>query len=308
MLSQTSVTVCLFAFSSSISALALNNIPAEATAPSNIFLNLEFPTPTPAPSDHELRRRQEAQRTFLVGPDATCGYFGGNATQPWGCTASSTCAFATPTIQVVNSTTTTAPGSVLCCDSGSGCPTAPGPTSCVDKGRFNVKTACTGSCLGDERVLKCTSGIYIFCNTITFPTPSLSAFFCNYVSNYTPVSALTAFSGQGGREFTPTVQALASAAESEDGNGDGGSKNGVNKGAIIGGVIGGVAGLALLVAGLFFVLRRRRGNAGAGEEAAKSEAATDAQAAKETGSSQVSENGKSEVKVPVVDQKKVEGK
>jgi len=211
----------------------------------------------------------------------------------------------------------------------------------VDKGRFDVKTACTGSCLEDERVLKCTSGIYIFCNTIAFPTPSLSAFYCNYISNYEPVPALTAFSGQGDREFTPTVQALptatlssssssvvsttavsssglggsstaanpsASAAGSEDDGGDGGSNDGVNKGAIIAGVIGGIAGLALLVAGVFFVLRRRKGNAGKGEEAAKAEAGTDAQAAKETSSSHGSENGKSEVKVPVVEEKKVAAK
>ncbi|KAK0122146.1 hypothetical protein ONS95_010407 [Cadophora gregata] len=337
---QKSISFCFITLYSTVSALAFNNFPAEATAASNVLLNLDFPAPTPAPSDYELRRRQEAQRTLLLGPDATCGYFGGNATQPWGCTASSTCAFATPTVQVVDSTTTTAPGSVLCCDSASGCPTTPGPTSCVDKARFDVKTACTGSCLEDEKVLKCTSGIYIFCNTITFPTPSLSAFFCNYISNYAPVPALTAISGQGGREFTPTIQALppattspsssssvvassvvasstsgessaatatsnTSAVGSEDG---GGGKKGANKGAIIGGVVGGVAGLALLAAGVFFVLKRRRRNVGTGEEAVISEDGIDAQAAKDTGSSRGSENGEGEGKVPVVEEKKVEGK
>ncbi|KAG4444299.1 hypothetical protein IFR05_000274 [Cadophora sp. M221] len=287
MLSQSSVSLCLFGLVSSASALAVNNLPAEATAPNNIILNLALPTPTPAPDNQELRRRQESQRTLLVGPDATCGYIGGNATQPWGCTASSTCAFATPTIQVLDSRTTTAPGSVLCCDSESGCPTKPGPTSCVDKHRFDIKTACTGSCLEDDRVLKCTSGIYLFCNTISFPTPSLSAFFCNYISTYSPILAQTTFSGQGGREFTPIIQALpsptpsssslsstalpsttagglvesassspsSSAADSSNGDGKGGKSN---KGAIIGGVVGGVAGLLVLVAGLFFVLRWRK--------------------------------------------------
>ncbi|KAH6717868.1 hypothetical protein BKA61DRAFT_716344 [Leptodontidium sp. MPI-SDFR-AT-0119] len=283
MLSQASIPLCLFVFVSSASALAVNNLPAEATAASNIILNLSLPRPTPAPDNHELRRRQEAQRTLLVGPDATCGYIGGNATQPWGCTASSTCAFATPTIGVLDSTTTTAPGSVLCCDSASGCPTKPGPTSCVDKHRFDIKTACTGSCLEDERVLKCTSGIYLFCNTISFPTPSLSAFFCNYISTYSPILAQTTISGQGGREFTPTIQALPSPTSSSSlssstspstsaggsvesagsspslsAAASNGGKKKSNKGAIIGGVIGGVAGLALLIAAVFFVLRWRK--------------------------------------------------
>lgn len=113
-------------------------------------------------------------------------------------------------------------------------------------------------------------------------------------------------SGLGGS--STAANPSASAAGSEDDGGDGGSNEGVNKGAIIGGVIGGIAGLALLVAGVFFVLRRRKGNAGKGEEVAKAEAGTDAQAAKETSSSHGSENGKSEVKVPVVEEKKVAAK
>ncbi|KAH7370599.1 hypothetical protein BKA65DRAFT_545309 [Rhexocercosporidium sp. MPI-PUGE-AT-0058] len=288
MFSQSSASICLLGFlSSSVSALALNSVQAEARAPNDILLNLAFPIPTPAPDNQDLRRRLESQRTLLVGPDATCGYFGGNATQPWGCTASSTCAFATPTTGVLDSTTTTAPGSVLCCDSASGCPTKPGPTSCVDKGRFDIKTACTGSCLEDERVLKCTSGIYIFCNTISFPTPSLSALFCNYISTYSPILAQTTFSGQGAREFTPTIQAMPaptssslsssvspssavaetsavtassspnSSAAASNADGEGGGKKKSNKGAVIGGVIGGVAGLVFLVAVLFLLLRWR---------------------------------------------------
>lgn len=98
-----------------------------------------------------------------------------------------------------------------------------------------------------------------------------------------------------------TVGATSNGAASPSASGprsDARGKRGVDKGAIIGGVIGGVAGLALLAAGVFFVLRRRRGNAGAGEDVVKSEAP-----AKETGSSHVSESEKSEVKVPVAEGK-----
>ncbi|KAL2066407.1 hypothetical protein VTL71DRAFT_2478 [Oculimacula yallundae] len=308
MVSQASTTFCFLSLlSSSVSALALSSFPAEATVLQNILPKLAFPTPTPAPNYHELRRRQEAQRTLLLGPDATCGYFGGNASelplhliflistsqpieyhtspQPWGCTASSTCAFATPTIQVLDTTTTTVPGSVLCCDSASGCPTKPGPTSCVDKAGSDAKTACSGSCLEDERVLKCTSGIYIFCNTIAFPTPSLSALFCNYISNGSPIPAETTFSGQGGRLFTPSTQALPSSTASsitslsslsvvETNSATSTSeivaptasaevvkeakdKKKSNTGAIAGGVVGGIIGLMVAAAVVFFLVRWR---------------------------------------------------
>ena len=82
----------------------------------------------------------------------------------------------------------------------------------------------------------------------------------------------------------------------------------MNKSAIIGGVIGGVAGLALIIAGVFLVLRRRRENARSGAEVATAEAGNDARVAKQTSSSHGSESGKSEVREPVVEGKRVAAK
>ncbi len=77
MLTQASILV-LILLSSLVSALALNNVPALATG-SNILTDVATLIPTTAPQNKDLRRRQEAQKTFLAGPDATCGFIGGNA-------------------------------------------------------------------------------------------------------------------------------------------------------------------------------------------------------------------------------------
>lgn len=139
-----------------------------------------------------------------------------------------------------------------------------------------------------------TSGLYIFCNTLTFATPSISAFFCNYLSNTLILNATTTYTGQTAHSFTPTVpifavsftpttsstlvpssasssKASATSARATPVSGGGGKK--VNKGAIIGGVIGGVVGLALWTAlvVLFMRWRQARGEEELGTESPSSE-------------------------------------
>ncbi len=127
-----------------------------------------------------------------------------------------------------------------------------------------------------------TSGIYLFCNTIAFASPSVSAFFCNYISTYSVLAAETTFSGQSDRVFTPTIQPLPvsttssptiasrtgtsnllrtaspSATSDTASTGDDGEKKATNKGAIIGGTIGGVVGLVLIAAAVFLLMRLKK--------------------------------------------------
>ncbi|PMD38968.1 hypothetical protein L207DRAFT_634955 [Hyaloscypha variabilis F] len=245
-----------------------------ATAVSNDRALLGL-SPTPTPDAGELRRRQASQvtvQTLLAAPDNTCGYFYGNSAAPWGCTTGN-CVFATPTVTTASNGTKEA-GAVLCCDPTTGCPTTPAPTACVDRSDYN-KT-CTGSCTSDPEKLKCTSGIYIWCNTITFTTPNISAFFCNYISTSSPIPAETTFSGQAGHAFTTTIAKFATtsapstscssategpsspenSATAAGAVGRNGTKHS-NKGGIIGGVVGGVLGLALIVGAVMMCLRRR---------------------------------------------------
>lgn len=70
------VIIALFAYSAS--ALAFHSSPV-ATTGANVYQSLSIPKPTPAPIHGGLRRRENAQKTLLAGPDATCGYFGGNS-------------------------------------------------------------------------------------------------------------------------------------------------------------------------------------------------------------------------------------
>jgi hypothetical protein len=121
-----------------------------------------------------------------------------------------------------------------------------------------------------------TSGIYLFCNTITFTTPDVSAFFCNYISTYDPLPAETSFAGQSGHAFTTTVAHFAtttapttshsSTATKSSSTGtssatataaSNGEKKKVNKGAIIGGTVGGVLGLAFIIGVVIMFLRWR---------------------------------------------------
>ena len=124
-----------------------------------------------------------------------------------------------------------------------------------------------------------TSGIYVFCNTLTFANPSISAHFCNYISNTGVQNATTTYAGQADHAFTPTVPIFAvsftptTASTSSTGTLPAKSssssatatavpstekKKKVDKGAIIGGVIGGVVGLALLIGAVVMFLRWRR--------------------------------------------------
>ncbi|TVY62792.1 hypothetical protein LSUE1_G007286, partial [Lachnellula suecica] len=324
-------------FCSLVSALALSNDPAAATY-CPLKAEEKAPQPTQPPNIHDLRLRDVAQKTLLAAPDNTCGFFGGNLTKPWGCSASSTCVFATAIPEVtsatstssyisysfsaytsistttslstsvdaeanvtsfvtysitetltltdtsvdvltgtdtLSATTTIAPttaGSVLCCDNVNGCPTA-APTACVDRGQYEYNKTCTGSCPDDAMTLKCTSGIYLYCATLLFPTPSVTALYCDYLSTYpaSPFLASTATNAS----FTSTVvthfhttpssaspsptstntsgKSSASATAAAASGGKGGSK-----GPIIGGVVGGLAALALVAGLVIMVLRRRR--------------------------------------------------
>ncbi|KAE9372151.1 hypothetical protein N431DRAFT_483003 [Stipitochalara longipes BDJ] len=255
-----------------VSSLAVDIVPV-ATAISNDGTLLGL-SPTPAPATDELRRRQASQvavQTLLAAPDNTCGYFYGTSAAPWGC-STGICVFATATASVASNGTMEA-GAILCCDPTTGCPAAPAPTACV--GRNDYNKPCTGSCASDPAILKCTSGIYLWCNTITFTTPDISAFFCNYIAISSPIPAQTAFSGQAEHAFTTTIAKFAttpapstprssatdiisSTANSPTAapvSSDGASKS--NKKAIIGGVVGGVLGLALIVGAVIMFLKRK---------------------------------------------------
>ncbi|KAH8794543.1 hypothetical protein F5882DRAFT_397922 [Hyaloscypha sp. PMI_1271] len=267
-----------------VSSLAVDYVPV-ATAVSNDRASFNL-SPTPAPAPDELRRRQASQvtvQTLLAAPDNTCGYFQGNSDAPWGCSTGN-CVFATPTATVVSNGTKGA-GGVLCCDAKTGCPAAPAPTACV--GRVDYNKTCTGSCASDPATLKCTSGIYLWCNTVTFTTPNISAFFCNYISTTDPLPAQTAFPGQAGHALTTTVAkfattpapstSLPSSLKSPTGThrasatagASGGAKNS-NKGAVIGGAVGGVLGLALAGAVIMFLRRRNSREPDQGQKGAAS--------------------------------------
>jgi hypothetical protein len=124
-----------------------------------------------------------------------------------------------------------------------------------------------------------TSGIYLWCNTIAFQSPSVSAYFCNYISTYAILSAETQFSGQTNHAFTPTIAQFAystpspSPTPSVNGNGTSSAstssqtatatkapaepKKPVDKKVIIGGAVGGIGGLALVVGAVLLFIRWR---------------------------------------------------
>ncbi|CZR53928.1 uncharacterized protein PAC_03810 [Phialocephala subalpina] len=267
-----SFALALSLISTSVNAFVIRDPPVEATAVRHGHA-ISIPKPTAAPAEIELRRRQAAsQRTLLGAGDNTCGFLHGDTSQPWGCTAGADCFFATATPLPANSTQTQTAGSVLCCDLKTGCPSAPAPTACVDRGQNDYNKTCTGACPTDPMTLKCTSGIYLFCNTLVFPTPSISALFCNYLSTYDALPAVTAHA------FTPTIVAFAvsttpsstlpttatshsspSSATPTSALSSSGSKSSPNEGKIIGGVLGGVAGLVLIAGLVILFLRWRNG-------------------------------------------------
>jgi hypothetical protein len=132
---------------------------------------------------------------------------------------------------------------------------------------------------GLYRWLHSTSGIYIYCNTLTFQAPSISALFCNYLSIYTVFTASTTYAEQTDHAFTPTVAQFAvsstsTSASSSSVNTESSSTKSsstatptatpssgrgkkTNKGAIIGGVVGGFVGLALITAAVVLFLMWR---------------------------------------------------
>ncbi|KUJ08506.1 uncharacterized protein LY89DRAFT_788879 [Mollisia scopiformis] len=264
-----SSVLVLSLISTSVNAFVVRDAPVQTTAVRHGHTIDQIPEPTAGPGEQELRRRQAAtQRTLLGAPDNTCGYFSGS--QPWGCSAGSDCFFATPTPLPANSTQTQTAGSVLCCDPKTGCPAAPAPTACVDRGRNDYNKTCTGSCPTDSMTLKCTSGIYLYCNTLTFAAPSVSALFCNYLSTYDILSATAA------QTLTPTVVKFAvvpttstkvlsktssttsySPTATDNSVPTSGGKSTSRKDKIIGGVLGGLAALALIAFLVILFLRWR---------------------------------------------------
>lgn len=103
-----------------------------------------------------------------------------------------------------------------------------------------------------------TSGIYRYCNTVTFSTPNVSALFCNYLSTYNALPAVTATGlitavvhfATTATPSSPTLSVTNTASATPVAASR--PPNPVNKKAIIGGVVGGVLGLAV-VAGLVFL-------------------------------------------------------
>ncbi|KAH8656952.1 hypothetical protein BGZ60DRAFT_434617 [Tricladium varicosporioides] len=281
-------------FSQLLSLLTLcsqgNSIALSNSPPTPTFTldngNSNAPEPTQAPSHQELELRQAttSPKILLAAPDNTCGYISGSSDHPWGCSLSSTCIFSTipvPTTSPVPSLNTTyyspqqsiptQAGGVLCCDASRGCPAEPAPTACVDKGKFDYNATCTGGCPNDPATLKCTSGIYLYCATLSFPSPGINALYCDYVSTYpaTPIIAttLSSFTPTTVEQFYTYLPPTSSRSSTKSGKtrptstvstgpkvdaGLGGGK----KGVIIGGVVGGIAALGLLV-GLGVWLGRR---------------------------------------------------
>ncbi|KAH8593351.1 hypothetical protein B0O99DRAFT_220624 [Bisporella sp. PMI_857] len=284
------------------------------------------PTTTQASDYHELLRRQGfTHKTLIAAPDNTCGFFNGSSGaslshasypqihistntflqlgQPWGCSTGD-CVFATPSptstttyysLNVNNSTqnlTQTASqtvGSVLCCDPITGCPSTPAPTACVDldPNTNNFNKTCTEPCPNDPMTMKCTSGIYIFCNTVTFVAPSISAYFCNYVSHTQPLSASTAYPGLTNHSFTITTAAFplptSPTPASHPSNSTSlhttstvaptVSKKKSSKGLIIGGVVGGLVLVAVL-SGVVLLSKRWRERGTSYKEAGGASVAT----------------------------------
>jgi len=114
--------------------------------------------------------------------------------------------------------------------------------------------------LDTEEFHNSTSGIYLYCNTVTFYTPDVSALFCNYLSTYNALPAVTATglitaAVPFATTATTTSPALsATKTTSASPVAASGPPTSVNKKAIIGGVVGGVLGLALVVGLVFLFL------------------------------------------------------
>ncbi|CAK7198752.1 hypothetical protein SEUCBS139899_001416 [Sporothrix eucalyptigena] len=261
--------------------------PARATVVPEIPGDAMTPRPTSPP---ELRRNlfhRDTGTTVYYAQDNTCGFLSGQEDNAYTCNdVDAQCAI----ITISKS------GFIGCCDDGD---CGGFHLSCVDSSQFYSGTVCGSSCASDTFTLKCTDSDTPYCNSVSInggASLKVYGYFCNDVAISTMQAILTTYSGEtDGRSFSASVLETTSldstAAQTETfGGGDsststtspkstaintaGGSstttptsptttppaKKSTNTGAIAGGVVGGVAGLALIGAGIFFLLRHQRKN------------------------------------------------
>ncbi|EPE07994.1 hypothetical protein F503_00777 [Ophiostoma piceae UAMH 11346] len=251
----------------------LQDIKARADAPAAL------PT-SPPQVNAELVRR--AGTTLYFAPDNTCGYLTGDSDIAYTCNnADAQCAISTPSANT---------GYIGCCEDGN---CAGYHVACVDSEAYSSSSACGTSCRADTLTLKCTASDVPYCNSVSINGGNLKVYgyYCNNEAISTMQALYTTYNGEtDGRAFTASVfTATASASQtasfgdggspeetssaagavtstgpsptssSDNGGGGGGKKS--NTGAIAGGVVGGVAGLALIGAGIFFLMRHQRKNA-----------------------------------------------
>jgi hypothetical protein len=105
--------------------------------------------------------------------------------------------------------------------------------------------------------LKCTAGIDLFCNQVTFTSPDVAAWFCNYLSTYDPRPAQTVMgivTTEAKFAPAPTTSSAVQPSSSTKTNTTSStavatSAKKVN-GAVVGGAVGGVVGAFLIIGAL----------------------------------------------------------
>ncbi|RYP51756.1 hypothetical protein DL768_002979 [Monosporascus sp. mg162] len=179
-------------FGIAVQALALDSRPAkrtEAIAPTS---TRPFPSHiTIPPSALDLKKRQDAN-TVLFAPDNTCGYISGRPGAVYSCQVQTEiCAFASAS----------GFGFVGCCnDSDCGM-----RATCLDYEQVYSSSLCNDGCLYDTFTAKCTSTLYPYCGTISFPG-GIMDYYCDSLDSSVVRLAETTYSGQtDGRTFTPIV-------------------------------------------------------------------------------------------------------
>ncbi|KAI1340135.1 hypothetical protein F5Y15DRAFT_423524 [Xylariaceae sp. FL0016] len=263
-------------FATAVQALALDSKSTPAKATGVVVPDATFHSPeiTEAPNVRDLLKRDDGQ-TVLVAPDNTCGFFDGSIGAPYYCNAGYTCALVT----------TAGYGFVACCDSDQeDCGVRVG---CMDYFDVYSSSYCDSGCLHDTLTAKCTYTDYPYCGTVTM-LDGITDYYCNSVDLSSVEEVLTTYDGEDdGRSFTPVVVTLstsdstATTGTADDGNlgpavtvtassssstGPPGpthpstSKSSTPVGAIAGGAVGGVALLALIAAGIFFLVRHNKKN------------------------------------------------
>jgi hypothetical protein len=123
--------------------------------------------------------------------------------------------------------------------------------------------------------------MYIYCNTITFPSESISNIFCNYLSTYDILTASTSYIGQVSHSFTPTIAAFTATSTSTVSSSTSASslfrsssilihgtatataaatgwKKPVDMKAAIGGIVGGLVSIILVGLAVWWFLRWRK--------------------------------------------------